>query len=606
MTASPTDDLASAERRIQELTRELSQARGDLAEAREQQATTAAILAAIPNSATDPSGVFAEIAASAARLCDAYDATMSQVDAGFLRTVAHHGPIPQSSTLPLIRGFITGRSVLERQTIHIADVQALTDEYPDGSASARQLGHRTIVAVPLIHDGEAIGVIAVRRTEARPFTDRQIDLLKSFADQAVIAIENTRLFEEVQASKRELHESLEYQTATSDVLGAIARTPTQLQPVLTEICKTASRLCETYDSGVFFRDGDWLRMGLNQGPIGASLERLALTRGYVVGRAILDRDVVHVHDLRAAADEYPEGYQMSLKLGHRSIVAVPLVLNGESIGALGLSRLEVKPFNEKQIKLVRTFADQAVVAIQNARLFEAEQTRTKEVEAKSAELHESLEYQTAMSDVLNVISRSPTDVQPVFDSIAQSAMRLCEGEFAFVLRFDGELLQFAASYGLTPQGLTALRNSLPRSAGNDTANGRAILQRAVVQIPDVQADAAYGALGVAEEATYRSLVAVPLLHDGDPIGGITVGRAHVGSFSDSQITLLKSFADQAVIAIENTRLFEAEQTRNRELRDSLDRQTATSEVLGVISRSPNEVQPVLDTIVATAQRLCQA
>jgi two-component system, NtrC family, sensor kinase len=186
MTVSPTDDLASAERRNQELTKELFQARGELAEAREQQATTGAILAAIPSSATDPSGVFAEIAASAARLCDAYDATIFQVDGCFLRTVAHHGPIPQSSTLPIIRGFITGRVVLERQTIHIADIQVQTDEYPEGSASARHLGHRTIVAVPLIHEGEAIGAIAIRRTEVRQFTDRQIELLNTFADQAVI------------------------------------------------------------------------------------------------------------------------------------------------------------------------------------------------------------------------------------------------------------------------------------------------------------------------------------------------------------------------------------------------------------------------------------
>src|SRR5262245_57049292 len=432
MTALPTDDIASAERRIQELTKELSwasgelsQARGELVEAREQQAATAEILRVISGSPRDRQRVFADIAASAARLCDAYDVTIRQVDGDILRLVAHHGPIPPTAHgAPLKRGFVTAHAILDRRTIQVTDLQAEIDAYPESSEVARRLGHRTLLAAPLIHAGEAIGSIAIRRNEVRPFTDRQIELLKTFADQAVIAIENTRLFEAEQASKLELQESLEYQTAISDVLG--------------------------------------------------------------------------------------------------------------------------------------------------------------------------------------VISRSPTDVQPVFDSIAQSAMRLCEGEFAFVLRFDGELLRFAASYGLTPQGLTALRNSLPRSAGNDTANGRAILQRAVVQIPDVQADAAYGALGVAEEATYRSLVAVPLLHDGDPTGGITVGRAHVGSFSDSQITLLKSFADQAVIAIENTRLFEAEQTRNRELRDSLDRQTATSEVLGVISRSPNEVQPVLDTIVATAQRLCQA
>src|SRR5262249_28635219 len=210
------------------------------------------------------------------------------------------------------------------------------------------------------------------------------------------------------------------------------------------------------------------------------------------------------------------------------------------------------------------------------------------------------------AELLQVINRPQFALQSVFEAIAQSAMRLCEGEFSFVLRYDGELLRFAASYGLTPEGLVALQNSLPRPAGDDTANGRAVLRRSAVQIPDVRSDPAYGALAVAQRVTYRSLVAVPLMRHGAPIGGITVGRARVGPFSEGHIRLLKNFADQAVIAIENSRLFEAEQASKRELQESLDRQTATSEVLGVISRSPNEVRPVLDTIVATAQRLCQA
>jgi two-component system, NtrC family, sensor kinase len=222
------------------------------------------------------------------------------------------------------------------------------------------------------------------------------------------------------------------------------------------------------------------------------------------------------------------------------------------------------------------------------------------------DLGEAQQREAATAELLQVINRPQFALQSVFEAIAQNAMRLCEGEFAFVLRFDGELLRFAASYGLTPEGSTAVQNSLPRPAGDDTANGRAVLNRAVVQIPDVQADPAYGVLGVAKKATYRSLVAVPLLRDGDPIGGITVGRARVGSFSEGQIGLLRTFANQAVIAIENTRLFEEVQARTRELQEALDRQTATSEVLGVISRSPNEAQPVLDMIVATAQRLCKA
>src|SRR5262245_26443508 len=237
MTASPTDDLASAERRIGELTKELS-------EAREQQAATSEILRVISSSPTDPRRVFAEIAGSAAHLCDAYDAVIRQVDGEVLRLVAHHGPIPTTPVGPLSRGAAPGRAVLDRQTIHIADLQAETGEYPEGSERARRLGFRATLSVPLIRAGEAIGVIVIRRIEAHPFTDRQIELLKTFADQAVIAIENTRLFEEVQARTRELTESLEQQTATSEVLGVISSSPGELQAVFETMLSNAVRICE--------------------------------------------------------------------------------------------------------------------------------------------------------------------------------------------------------------------------------------------------------------------------------------------------------------------------------------------------------------------------
>src|SRR5262249_8019823 len=228
---------------VDALKRELEAKSRELAEAREQQAATAGVLAAISSSPADLHRVFAEIAVSAARLCDAYDATIFQVDGDLLRLVAHHGSIPQDNTLPLTREVVTGRAVLERRTIQVGDLQAESDEYPDGSERARWRGHRSILAVPLMRVDEAIGVIAIRRTEVRQFTDRQIDLLKTFADQAVIAIENTRLFEAEQASKRELQESLEYQTATSEVLGVISRSPNDLQLVLDTIVLTARRLC---------------------------------------------------------------------------------------------------------------------------------------------------------------------------------------------------------------------------------------------------------------------------------------------------------------------------------------------------------------------------
>jgi len=223
----------------------------ELAEAREQQAATAEILRMISRSPTDLQGVFEEIAASAARLCDAYDASVLQVDGDCQRLVAHHGPIPTPGALPLTRKVVTGRAVLDRQAIHIADVQTETDQYPEGSDNARRLGHRTILAVPLISAGKAIGVIVIRRTQVRPFTDRQIDLLKTFADQAVIAIENTRLFEEVQEKNRaltetnaQLTEALEQQTATSKILRVISGSPTDVRPVFETVVESAAKLCE--------------------------------------------------------------------------------------------------------------------------------------------------------------------------------------------------------------------------------------------------------------------------------------------------------------------------------------------------------------------------
>src|SRR5262245_57265575 len=236
---------------VDELKRELEVKSRELAEAREQQAATAGILAAISSSPTDLQRVCAEIAGNAARLCDAYDATILEVNGNVLRIVGQYGPIPKPELLPLTSWVVTGRAVLSRQTIHVADLQAETDEYPEGSAYARRLGHRTTLAVPLIRAGEAIGTIAIRRTEVRPFAGRQIELLKTFADQAVIAIENARLFEAEQTRTRELTErtqelteTLEYQTATSDVLNVISRSPSNLQPVLDAIVKTAVRLCQ--------------------------------------------------------------------------------------------------------------------------------------------------------------------------------------------------------------------------------------------------------------------------------------------------------------------------------------------------------------------------
>ena len=574
----------------------------ELAEAREQQGATAEILRVISSSPMDVQRAFAEIAASAARLCDAYDAMIFQVDGGNLRLVAHHGPIPSSRALPITRGLVAGSAVLDRRIIHVADVQAETDKYPESSDRARLHGHRTGLSVPLIHAGKAIGVIVIRRTQVRPFADRQIDLLKTFADQAVIAIENARLFEAEQASKRELQEALEQQTATADVLKVISRSALDLQRVLDALVESAARLCDAHDAAILQVLGDSLRPVAHHGqiplagPVGQFT--IPLERGLITARAVIDRRTIHVADILAEGDEYPAARTHALQLGFRTALGVPLVHAGVALGVIFIRRTAVCPFTERQIELVNTFADQAVIAIENTRLFEAEQ-------ASRRELQESLEYQTAMSQVLSVISRSPSDLQPVLDVIVETAARLCQADIAdFRLLRDG-LYHIAATTVNEPTRVRTLRDN-PIAPGRSSVVGRVALEQRTVHVPDIHADPEYNYAPGPTFPGMRAILGVPLLRGGEVIGAIVLFNSNVKSFSQKQIALVTTFANQAVIAIENTRLFEAEQASKRELQESLEQQTATAEVLKVISRSALDVQKVLDALVESAARLCNA
>jgi signal transduction histidine kinase len=583
------------------LFKELEARNRDLTESLEQQTATSEILRVISSSPTSVEPVFAAVAASAARLCDAYDATIHRTDADVLRLVAHEGPIPPPAVLPLAHGTLGGRTVRERRAIQVADMQAEAAAYPESSASARSRGFRTILSVPLLCAAEAIGTITIRRTEVRPFTDRQTELLKTFADQAVIAIENVRLFHELQARNRHLTEALERQTATGEILRVISSSPTNLQPVFDAIVHSAGRLCDATFGALQLFDGEHLTLDAQYG---ISPEDIAMLRdrvfpmrpdrGSSIGRAIISRSVVHIDDIRSDP-EYRFSVVQALE-GYRTVLSAPMLRGDRPVGVLNLWRKEVRPFSATQIDMVKTFADQAVIAIENVRLF-------KELQARNRDLSEALDRQTATADILRALSQAQTDVQPVFDTIVRSAAHLCHAVRAAVFLTDGRMLREPANYGGPPEALAAMRARYPRPVGMDTTSGMAVLTRSVVHVPDTEEPSTLAHVRQSGRmGGFRSCVTVPMMREGQAVGAILVARREPGRFSDVDVALLKTFADQAVIAVENARLLTELQARTAELTYSVAELTALGEVGRAVS-STLDLETVLQTIVSRAVQI---
>ncbi len=587
----------------------LERLRIELAEAFEQQAATSEILRVISSSPTDVQPVFQSIAESSVRLSGALFGSVYRFDGELIHMVAHHNYPPaalefsqRSFPTPPSRQAFTARAILERAVVHVPDVSQDTERL-EARDLAQVVGFRSVLSVPMLREGNPVGAITVWRAAVGPFSAQHVALLRTFADQAAIAIENVRLFKQLEARNRDLSEALEQQTATSEVLKVISRSTFDLQPVLETLIENATRLCRAQQGFIFRSDGELyhLVVDCNAPPAfrdWANRRGIRAGEGSVVGRVALESRTVQILDAQADADWRATNAEAPGISGIRTLLGVPMRRERALIGVIAMWRTEVQPFTDKQIELVQTFADQAVIAIDNVRLF-------KELEARNAELSETLARQTATGEVLRAISRAQTDAQPVFDIIAASALRLCGAGYGQVQLYDGELIHLAALQNVNPEGAEAIRRAYPLRVGEGNLGGRVIRTRGVVAIPDLLADPAYEYKSTWETSGLRSLLGVPMLRDGEPIGAIAVGRAQPGPFPDKQIELLQTFADQAVIAIENVRLFTELQARTADLTRSVEQLTALGEVSRAVS-STLEVETVLDTIVSRASQLAGA
>jgi GAF domain-containing protein len=592
--------VADLQERVSALTREL-------AEAREQQTATSEVLSVISRSPGELDRVFASILANATRICEANFANLALVQGGEFRMVAIHGAPSAFEDLRLRRdpkipmGGITplGRLFETKRIVHIADVTA--EEPFASSAVAKLAGARTLVGVPMFKDNELIGAISIYRQEVRPFSDKQIELVQNFANQAVIAIENTRLLNELRQRTTDLSEALEQQTATSEVLRVISSSPGELGTVFQTMLVNATKVCEATFGNLTLWEGDGFRAVAVHGETAFTERRKQQPKINIVGyptlplaRLAASKSVVHVADFRTEQvylERHPPTVELVEVGGARTLLCVPMLKEDDLIGAIVLYRQEVRPFTNKQIELVKNFAAQAVIAIENVRLLN--------------ELRESLQQQTATAEVLRVISSSPGDLGPVYRALLENAVRICQAKFAAMYLGNGETFRLTAEHDAPAAWVEQRRSEGVFRPHPDSGLGLIAAKRQVAYIPDLMQQRAYierdpRVVANVELAGYRSVLAVPMFkEENELIGAIVIYHQEVRPFSDKQVALLTNFAAQAVIAIENTRLL-------NELRESLQQQTATADVLKVISRSTFDLQAVLHTLVESAARLCDA
>ena len=582
MTVQLRESYAGLERKVEERTAELK-------ETLEQQVATSEILRVISSSPTDIQPVLDAVAESAARLCGASDALIRRLDGDLMPVVAHFGSVPVSEgarALTISRGTASGRAMLEHRTIHVHDIVAEFErgEYPDTFPLHQGSAYRTLLVAPLLREDVAIGAIIIRRAEMRPFSDKQIKLLETFAAQAVIAIENMRLFNETK-------ESLEQQTATSEILKVISGSPTDVQPVFEAIARSGLRLFENANVWVVLRDGDTIRAAAisERDPERIAKWRTAfptpLTRDYLNATAILDNAIVDIPDVDALAKPLKPGTANFAATGYKAVTITPMMRGDEGIGAIGVARLKPGPLSDKQVALLKTFADQAVIAIENVRLFN--------------ETKEALEQQKASAEVLGAISSSIADTKPVFDKILESCERLFAGkQIGINLVGENDQIWIGAYHG---PGREELERLAPFPSGDGSGSGAAIAHRRVMHYPDVlnSPDVPVTTQRGCRAIGVKSVVFSPMIWEGRGIGVIFVGRDFSGPFSEKEIALLRTFSDQAAIAIQNARLFREIQEKSRQL------EIANQHKSDFLANMSHELRTPLNAIIGFSEVLIE-